>query len=200
MLLCIHFSEQLKLVSLDIDKRSFEFEPKDLVMPESFVPVYIDGYISKQHKVNPFLINLFFKDSSSNWYSNYFIFKNGKFVNLDTPWKTRVDEKIIEGSETYYNVYNMDGHLIINEYFPKHIFEDNLITKDGSNIGQVDMKSLQIKLKLKLESGSIISYTAEYEGSLPKESYCLRWFCCCMKKSTEGPYRYKLFSGSVGNE
>ncbi|KAK2194596.1 hypothetical protein BdWA1_002909 [Babesia duncani] len=194
MLLCIHFSEQLKLVSLDIDKKSFEFEPKDLVIPDSFVPVYIDGYISKQHKVNPFLINLFFKDSSSNkWYCYFFIFTNDKLVNLETPLTAYGYEKITAGSGTYYKVRKNDGLLIDNELLPEDIFKNNLITEDGSVIEEIDMKSIQIKLKSELESGSIVTYTSKYKGTFSERNCC---FCdCCIRKGyTKGPYRYKLMS------
>ncbi|KAK2195198.1 hypothetical protein BdWA1_002871 [Babesia duncani] len=197
MLLCIHFSEQLKLVSLDIDQKNFEFDAKGLVLPESYVPIYIDASKSKKYKSNPFLISLFFMDPSSHqWYCYFFILKNDKFVNLGTPWSTPYYKKITIDSGTYYKVSRHDGILIGNKNFNSIISKDNLITEDGSAIEEIDMKSIQMTLKSELKSGSIISYTAEYEGSFPKENSGSGWFFCLKgKKSTKGQlYRYKLTS------
>ncbi|KAK2195199.1 hypothetical protein BdWA1_002872 [Babesia duncani] len=197
----MHFSLQYELVSLDIDKRSFEFEPKDLVMPESFVPVYFDAYISSQYKGNPFLINLLFKDpTSSNYYAYFFISKNDKFVNFDMPILEKAFKRIVEGPATYYQDPKRISLPIRYRYLLKNISRDNLTIKEGFVIEEIDMKPIQIKLKSELESGSIVTYTSKYEGCYEETNWCLLKVCCSFKRHINYPYRYELVSNRTLNE
>ncbi|KAK2196264.1 hypothetical protein BdWA1_001506 [Babesia duncani] len=200
VLFSTHFSQAYELVSLDIDKKNFEFDPKDLVISESFVPVYIDAYISRQYKNIPFLISLLFEDlTSSKWYSYFFIFDNDKFVNYEHPGIIYYCNKITKGSGIYYKIYDPLSNPIGNEKLIEDIAKGNLITQGSSVIEEVDMKSIIIKLKMKAKSGSIVTYTSKCKGTLSERSRCL---CDCFRgeKSTTEPYRYKLFSSNVANE
>ncbi|KAK2195197.1 hypothetical protein BdWA1_002870 [Babesia duncani] len=200
MLFCMHFSQQYELVSLDIDKRSFEFEPKDLVMPESFVPRYIEAYKSKRYKNNPFLISLLLEDiTSSNWYSYFFISKNDKFVNFKIPKMEQEFEKVTLGFATYYKDSEPFSIHFYNKNLNSIISKDNSTTQDGSAIEEIDMKSIQIKFKFKLESGFIATCTSEYKGTFSDRHWWFRWFGYCMRKCTKEPYRYKLVRERIVN-
>ncbi|KAK2194669.1 hypothetical protein BdWA1_003344 [Babesia duncani] len=205
MLLCTQFSEQLKLVSLDMNEKSFEFEPKELAVSEYFNGCYIDAYISKKYNNNPFVIRLFFFDLiSSEWYSYFFIIKNNKLVNFEIPWDSPDFEKITEGSGRYYKVKGSYHILLKDKLLNEIIAKNNLTTKDVSAFDSIDMKSLKMTLKFELESGSIVTWTGECKGTLSEKSTFIEFiitftdsgtgWCCCLKgkKSTEGAYRYMV--------
>ncbi|KAK2194671.1 uncharacterized protein BdWA1_003858 [Babesia duncani] len=174
MLLCTQFSEQLKLVSLDMNEKSFEFEPKELAVSEYFNGCYIDAYISKKYNNNPFVIRLFFFDFiSSECYSYFFIIKNNKLVNFEIPWDSPDFEKITKDSGTYYKVKGSFSFLLKDKLLNEIIAKNNLATTDVPAFDSIDMKSLKMTLKFKLESGSIVTYRSRCKGTLSEKSTIL---------------------------
>ncbi|KAK2197014.1 hypothetical protein BdWA1_000008 [Babesia duncani] len=185
MLLCINFSEQLQLVSLDIDQESFRLPLKKHSFGEEAAPAFLDVYVEEDIQKIPVMFNLVIETKGDYTYRNYFFKRDGdKFINFDVPKLSDYYNVRTEGIATYYLTYKP---IRVPREVLKRLrreFPDNNQLK-VSNDPEDGPRSNEITLKLKLNSGSLVSYMGTY---VPKTSSR----GCRSKAPIFNKFRYKL--------
>ncbi|KAK2197013.1 hypothetical protein BdWA1_000007 [Babesia duncani] len=185
MLLSINISEQLELFSLNINQKSFDLLPKEHSFGEEAAPAFLDVYVEEDIQKIPVMFNLVIETKGDYTYRNYFFKRDGdKFINFDVPKLSDYYNVRTEGIATYYLTYKP---IRVPREVLKRLrreFPDNNQLK-VSNDPEDGPRSNEITLKLKLNSGSLVSYMGTY---VPKTSSR----GCRSKAPIFNKFRYKL--------